>query len=75
MSAEIKTQLTRRALLQDIGLGIARGAFLGFFAYATYDLTNQATLKDWPWKLSVIDIAWGTTLATIVSYFVIELYL
>src|SRR5688500_272516 len=28
---------------------LGRGALLGLFAYATYDLTNQATLKDWPW--------------------------
>ena len=37
-----------------------RGASLGAFAYATYDLTNQATLAVWPVHVSVIDIAWGT---------------
>jgi uncharacterized membrane protein len=37
-----------------------RGAGLGAFAYATYDLTNQATLAVWPVHVSVIDIAWGT---------------
>jgi len=37
-----------------------RGAALGAFAYATYDLTNQATLAVWPVHVSVIDIAWGT---------------
>jgi len=36
------------------------GALLGALAYMTYDLTNMATLKDWPVGLSVIDIAWGT---------------
>ncbi len=35
-------------------------ALFGFFAYATYDLTNLATLKDWPVSLSLIDMAWGT---------------
>ena len=35
------------------------GALFGFFAYATYDLTNLATLKGWPIWLSVIDVAWG----------------
>ena len=40
------------------------GAVLGFVAYATYDLTNWATLKDWPWKLSLIDMAWGTLVST-----------
>lgn len=38
------------------------GALFGFFAYATYDFTNMATLKDWPVLISIIDIAWGTVL-------------
>ena len=38
------------------------GAVLGFIAYATYDLTNQATLNVWSWKLTITDISWGTTL-------------
>jgi len=37
----------------------AAGALFGFFAYATYDLTNLATLRDWPLSLSLIDMAWG----------------
>ena len=36
------------------------GAFLGFVAYATFDFTSQAVFKGWTWKLSIIDIAWGT---------------
>lgn len=36
------------------------GALFGFFAYATYDLTNLAVLKNWPLGLSLIDMAWGT---------------
>jgi len=36
------------------------GALFGFFAYVTYDLSNQATLKRWTTLLSVTDIAWGT---------------
>jgi uncharacterized membrane protein len=43
------------------------GAALGFFAYATYDLTNLATLKDWPVLLVVVDIAWGTFLTGAVA--------
>lgn len=39
---------------------LAMGALFGFFAYATYDLTNLATLRDWPVRLSLIDIGWGT---------------
>ena len=36
------------------------GALFGFFAYATYDLTTLATLRDWPLRLSLIDMGWGT---------------
>jgi uncharacterized membrane protein len=39
---------------------IAMGALFGFFAYATYDLTNLATLRDWSLKLTLIDMTWGT---------------
>ena len=38
------------------------GALFGFFAYATYDLTNMATLRDWPIAMVVVDVAWGTAL-------------
>ena len=43
------------------------GALFGFFTYATYDLTNLATLKDWPLKMTIIDIIWGTVLCAIVA--------
>ena len=36
------------------------GAIVGLVAYATYDLTNQATLRVWPAHLTLIDLAWGT---------------
>ena len=39
------------------------GAVFGFFVYASYDLTNLALLKDWPLKLSLIDMTWGTVLS------------
>ncbi len=47
--------------LQGGGLGKAalNGAVLGLVAYATYDLTNQATLKDWPLAVTLADIPWG----------------
>lgn len=35
------------------------GALLGLGAYGAYDLTNQATLRDWPLVLTVVDMAWG----------------
>jgi uncharacterized membrane protein len=40
--------------------GLRRGGLLGVFSYATYDLTNQATLIDWPWSVTFADLAWGT---------------
>ena len=52
---------------------VGYGAALGAFAYATYDLTNAATLKTWPWQLVVVDILWGavlTALATLAGWLV-----
>lgn len=46
---------------------LSLGAFFGFITYMTYDLTNLATLKNWPLKLAIIDILWGTVLAASVS--------
>ena len=37
----------------------AYGALFGFFTYATYDLTNHATLQGWPMTLTLVDIPWG----------------
>jgi uncharacterized membrane protein len=44
------------------------GALFGFFTYATYDLTNQATLRDWPVIVTVVDLAWGAVLSASVAY-------
>lgn len=43
------------------------GAFFGIVTYATYDLTNLATLKNWPVAIVFIDIAWGAVLTSLVS--------
>ena len=43
------------------------GALFGFFTYATYDLTNWATLRDWPMLVSLVDMAWGTFLSAAVA--------
>ena len=51
------------------------GALFGLFAYATYDLTNLATLKNWPMIVSVVDIAWGafvTALAATGGYLAVR---
>jgi len=50
-----------------IGVAVLQGALFGLVAYATYDLTNQATLKGWPVMLTVVDMAWGTVAAAIAS--------
>jgi uncharacterized membrane protein len=41
-------------------MALLNGAVFGLVAYATYDLTNQATLRIWPVKVTILDIAWGT---------------
>jgi uncharacterized membrane protein len=49
------------------------GALFGLITYATYDLTNLATMKDWPLLLTIVDLAWGALLASsvsIITYFV-----
>jgi len=43
------------------------GALLGLFCYATYDLTNQATLKIWPVTVTIVDMGWGTFLTACVA--------
>jgi uncharacterized membrane protein len=49
-------------------LALAYGALFGFFTYATYDLTNQATLRDWPVIVTAVDLAWGAVLSASVAY-------
>jgi len=44
------------------------GAMFGFFAYATYDLTNLATVRDWPVIVTAIDLVWGTVLCGAVAW-------
>lgn len=43
------------------------GALFGLITYATYDLTNLATIKDWPPLVTVVDLVWGMVLAASVS--------
>ncbi len=47
----------------NITTALLYGALFGFFTYATYDLTNQATLRNWTLQLTLIDVAWGSALA------------
>ncbi|OWV74934.1 hypothetical protein ATY76_26625 [Rhizobium sp. R339] len=52
------------------------GAILGLAAYGTYDITNLATLRNWPLTLSLVDMAWGTVLTALTSaagYFAVRI--
>lgn len=51
----------------DLTMLIVKAAFFGFITYATYDLTNLATVKDWPLIITLVDLVWGMVLTTIVS--------
>lgn len=46
----------------SVGTALLFGALFGFLAYATYDMTNFATLKNWPLIVTVVDMAWGAVL-------------
>lgn len=60
----------KMSVLTALGLGAA----FGFFTYATYDLTNLATLKDWPLTVVVVDILWGAVLGASVAASVVYIY-
>lgn len=51
----------------DWARALLLGAAFGFITYATYDLTNLATLRDWPLPLTIVDMAWGTVLGGVVG--------
>jgi len=49
------------------------GAFFGLVTYSTYDLTNLATIKDWPLIITVIDLLWGMAVSaavSVITYFI-----
>ena len=49
----------RPGLTGGVGTAALNGALLGALCYATYDLTNQATLRQWSTTITVVDICWG----------------
>jgi len=55
--------LEKKSLTDAIWLG----AFFGLIAYSTYDLTNLATIKNWPLAITIIDLIWGAFLSSSVS--------
>lgn len=59
----IQPALVEGSLLKALGMA----ALFGLVTYATYDLTNLATLRDWPILITLIDLTWGTALSTLVT--------
>ncbi|MGD9964339.1 MAG: DUF2177 family protein [Candidatus Izemoplasmatales bacterium] len=58
----------------ELGKVVLSAAIFGFMAYATYDLTNLATLKDWPITVTIVDLIWGTFLSSTISLVTYLLY-
>lgn len=52
---------------QSVSMIFVTGMIFGLVTYGTYDLTNQATIKDWPIIITIVDLAWGSLLAGISS--------
>lgn len=50
-----------------LGRAVLMAALLGLVAYSTYDLTNHGLVRDWPWIVTVVDMAWGTFLTALVA--------
>ncbi len=57
-----------------VGQAFLLGGIFGFVAYATYDLTNLATLKAWPMTVTAVDLVWGTFLSSMISGVTFVLY-
>lgn len=53
---------------KDMTQNVMRGALFGLISYATYDLTNFATLRDWTLLVTVVDMAWGTILCGLTTW-------
>jgi uncharacterized membrane protein len=49
---------------------LTMGALFGLITYATYDLTNLATIKDWPIIVTIVDLVWGMAVSSLVSVIV-----
>lgn len=57
----------RPGLAEGVPFAVLNGALLGAICYATYDLTNQATLRHWPLSVTLLDIAWGASATALAS--------
>jgi uncharacterized membrane protein len=61
----------------EFSYALIAGALFGLITYATYDLTNLATLENWSLKITIIDLVWGTVLGASVSsltYYLVGLF-
>jgi uncharacterized membrane protein len=59
---------------QSLSKTLTLAALFGFFCYMTYDLTNMATIKNWPLSLAVVDMAWGVVITTVTAYIAYSIY-
>jgi uncharacterized membrane protein len=69
--------LNRAIAISSWQYALFAGMFFGLITYSTYDLTNLATLKDWPLTITIIDLIWGTFLGgitSLLSYFVVNYF-
>ena len=62
----VSPAIEKKSLLCALGAG----AFFGLVCYATYDLTNLATVKDWPLSVTIIDLIWGAFVSAVTSVLV-----
>lgn len=61
-------------LEKNIFKTVIYAALFGFFCYMTYDLTNLATVKNWPLQLVLVDVVWGVVLSMVTSYIAYTIY-
>ena len=69
--------LNRATAISSWQYALFAGMFFGLITYSTYDLTNLATIKDWPLMITIIDLIWGTFLGgltSFLSYFAINYF-
>lgn len=62
--------------ISSLGTAALYGALLGLIIYGVYDMTNLATISNWPWRFALTDMAWGTTagaLIAMISYWISKL--
>jgi|ERR1043165_837434 uncharacterized membrane protein len=59
---------------ESLPLALLNGALLGFLCYITYDLTNMATIANWPIAIVIVDVLWGTFLTGTVAALTFFIY-